>query len=76
VSALDTEGPAADLFTEALRAVQAMVFSAAEKSIPNSRFLPKFELARWDETELAACGALFADAVRAVHAEKRVRRAA
>jgi hypothetical protein len=60
-----TDDPAVDLFAVALQAVQDMVFTAARESMPSSRFIPKFDMKPWDETELNACAGLFADAVRA-----------
>jgi hypothetical protein len=78
VGLVSTEDLAADLFAEALRAVQTMVVNAAEKSMPKlPRWAPKFELAAWDERELVAAAAMFAEAVRVVAAEKpKVRRVA
>lgn len=70
-----TTDPAVDLFAQALRAVQDMVFTAARESLPTGRFLPKFDMKEWDPDQLDACAALFADAVRAT-AQKPARAAA
>lgn len=61
---------AADLFAAALRATEVMVRTAALKSMPQGRFIPKFELAAWSEADIAVCAAKFEDAVRAVVTEE------
>lgn len=61
---------AADLFAAALRATEVMVRTAALKSMPQGRFIPKFELAAWSEADITVCAAKFEDAVRAVVAEE------
>jgi hypothetical protein len=69
-----------DLFAEVLRAVQTMVVNAAEASMPKlPRWAPKFELAAWDEAELAGCAAMFGKAVDAriaAAAPRKVRKVA
>lgn len=55
-----TDDLAADsLFSETLADIEVMVRNAAEKSMPKSKFLPKFELAWWDEDERATIAANF-----------------
>jgi hypothetical protein len=62
---IGTDPLAVDLFAAALRATEVMVRTAALKSMPQGRFIPKFELAAWAPEDMAVCSAKFEEAVDA-----------